>query len=131
VLRVTANVVPESTHTCVVDAIYATRMPSRGAPAILDALLEASSPSAVATDDTAVENAARALADARRDAILACTDGSAVAVTVTWSATGDVGFSLTGTRAGTAADGCVRAAARGARIDPPPTTAGSLLHPLN
>lgn len=83
------------------------------------------------TATSAVEASARAVVDQLRDVLLACTDGAPMAVTITWTASGEVSLSLTGANAGTPADGCVHAAGAGATIAPAPGTAGTLRHPLH
>jgi hypothetical protein len=77
------------------------------------------------------ERAARAAVDAVADAVLACTGGTAAAVVVDWTATGRLTFHLSGASASTAADGCVRVLSPAAPLDPPPGSAGSVLHPVH
>lgn len=92
-------------------------------------------PSAAAPTTTSttagVEALARARVDGLRDAILACTSGATTAVIAEWTADGALTVHLPDARAGTPEDGCVRAAASGARLDPAPGTSGSVLHPVH
>ncbi|MFO0684138.1 MAG: hypothetical protein U0234_18945 [Sandaracinus sp.] len=80
---------------------------------------------------TSVDALARARVDGLRDAILACTSGAATAVIAEWAADGALTVRLPDAHAGTPEDGCVRAAASGARLDPAPGTSGSVLHPVH
>lgn len=66
--------------------------------------------------------------DTIAEGILACVDASAVAVAASWTTSGEVTLSLRGDRAGTPEEGCVRAAASRVHLEPPPTTAGALIH---
>jgi hypothetical protein len=72
----------------------------------------------------------RAMVAARRETILLCNGGAATAVVADWTADGVLTIRLPDARAGTPEDGCVRESAAGARIDPAPGAAGSLLHPV-
>lgn len=82
----------------------------------------------VAATGSDAEAAARATVVRLRDDILACTGATTTAVVAEWAADGALTVRLPDARAGTPEDGCVRAAANGARLDPAPGTAGSVLH---
>lgn len=117
------HTVPLSWHTAVTPTATDTTT-------VADAGTTASATSATSTTSTA-EESARAIVEQLHDVLLACTDGAAMAVTVTWTTSGEVTLSLSGASAGTVADGCVRAAGSGARIHPPPDAAGSIRHPVH
>ena len=72
----------------------------------------------------------RAMVTARRETILLCNGGAPTAVVADWTADGVLTIRLPDARAGSAEDGCIRESATGARIEPAPGVAGSLLHPV-
>lgn len=74
-----------------------------------------------------VEPRVRALIDGARAGIVACMGGP-TAVVGEWAADGSLSVHLPAGRAGSAEDGCVRAAAQGLRVDPAPGASGSVLH---
>lgn len=69
----------------------------------------------------------RARVDAHRAAVLACVPGAAVALALEWAADGTIVAHLRD-RPGSVEEGCVRAVLATERLDPPPGSAGSLLH---
>ncbi len=72
------------------------------------------------------ESLVRALLDARREDVLACASRERVVVRASWSASGDVGWTLEGELAGSPEEGCARAALGPLHVDV--TAAGTLLH---
>jgi hypothetical protein len=71
----------------------------------------------------------RAAIAGRASAVLACTEGEAIAIEARWSTDGHVTISLGGARAGTRIEGCVRAAVGEITLDAP-ATPGSVLQPI-
>ena len=74
-----------------------------------------------------VQSAVRAAVDSRAPAILACVDADAVAVVVTWSATGVLDARIRGEQHTTADEQCVRAVV-GALTVPGVSQRGELIH---
>jgi hypothetical protein len=127
----------ESDRACIDEALrgvtFATRSDAELVtfPVAPPAPAAAPAPVTPPTPDAGTETAARRAIDAMHDAILACTGGAAIAVVGDWTDDGALTIHLPDARAGTAEDGCVRAAAAGARVDPAPGQAGSVLHALH
>jgi hypothetical protein len=108
--------------------------PRRGATTVIagaeDPQIEAgpSTSPASATDARDAEGSLRAALSRRRSAILACVGTDSVALSIAYTALGDLSIGLRGALAGSDEEECVRAALSDVRMEPAPGTAGSLIH---
>lgn len=78
---------------------------------------------------SAETDAVRAALTSRAPSVLACVPDQAIALDVSWDANGALAVSLTGARAGSAEEACVRAAYAGVVVSPA-GAGGRLLHPI-
>lgn len=135
VLRVDAPSDPPGRADCARGRLASERFASRADAERVVVVIPAApsaEPTASAVEANATgEASARSAIDAAHDAILACNGGAAIAVVGDWAPDGALTVHLPDARAGTPEDGCVRAATSGARLDPAPGVAGSVLHALH
>lgn len=78
---------------------------------------------------SAETDAVRAALTSRAPSVLACVPDQAIALDVSWNASGALSVSLTGTRSGSAEEACVRAAYSGVVVSPA-GAGGRVLHPI-
>lgn len=128
VLRVESGDDPAGARACVEQALTSVTFATREDADRVEIAI--ASPVTQLDTTPTPEPLVRVLIDARRDSILLCNGGQPTAVVGEWTAEGAVSLRLPDARVGSPEDGCVRATATGARIEPAPGVAGSLLHPV-
>lgn len=130
--RIETHGIPAATGACYANALQHALYPLRQTAEVVRIRIHAHAASGTASSapatDPAAEAAARQAIDELRTAILACSSGQPIAVTGEWTTSGALTLHLTGDLAGSAQEGCMRAAASGVVLSPAPTAAGSVLH---
>ncbi len=103
-------------------------------PTVQPAVQPASQPAAqpvpawATAPDTAID-AARSVLTSRAPSVLACVPDAAIALDASWDTSGALSVSLTGPRAGSPEEACVRAAYVGVTVSPA-GEGGRVIHPI-